>query len=97
MARNLADTAEQAVTVWNRTKAKAEALAEDKVFQGAKKIIVAETVAEVVDSCDVIFTNLASDEVVESVYGQIKQILKVRPWSTSNLSCQYRSNSYLTV
>lgn len=75
MALNLAaTTTNHPLIVYNRTTSKATALAEEA--QG--RAVVAESLADLVEKSDVIFTNLANDEVVKSIYEEILTILQVR-------------------
>ena len=81
MARNLANYRSQhyhggaPVRVWNRTFSKSEQLVNEA---GANKVIAAQSLAEIAIECDVIFTNLANDQVVKDVYLQFVDALKVR-------------------
>lgn len=79
MARNLASSSNHPVFVYNRTVAKAQAFAEEN--QG--RIVVADSIADLVDRCDVIFSNLANDDAVKDVYEQIANHLQVCCWSVS--------------
>jgi 3-hydroxyisobutyrate dehydrogenase-like beta-hydroxyacid dehydrogenase len=80
MAKNLANHraahvhASPPILVWNRTSAKADSLFEEL---GQHKVRVAQTLEQVVTECDVIFTALANDETVKSIYQQFVQTLKV--------------------
>lgn len=76
MALNLAaTTTNHPLIVYNRTTSKASALAEEA--QG--RAVVAESLADLVEKSDVIFTNLANDEVVKSIYEEILAILQDAP------------------
>lgn len=80
MARNLAThrhghpVGSPPLLVYNRTKAKSEALLKEL---GADKVKVAESAAEVARECDVIITSLASDAAVKAVYEEFKEALSV--------------------
>lgn len=81
MARNLANNrpstavgAPPPVLIYNRTKAKSEKLLKEV---GDDKARIAEGPEEVAQECDIIFTNLANDDVVKEVYLQFAQALKV--------------------
>ncbi|KAJ7747198.1 NAD-P-binding protein [Mycena olivaceomarginata] len=82
MAKNLANHraahvhASPPILVWNRTSAKADSLFEEL---GQHKVRVAQTLEQVVTECDVIFTALANDETVKSIYQQFVQTLKHTP------------------
>ncbi|KAF7330116.1 NAD(P)-binding protein [Mycena sanguinolenta] len=82
MAKNLANHraahvhGSPPILVWNRTTAKADSLFEEL---GQHKIRVAKTLEQIVTECDVIFTALANDETVKSVYEQFVQTLKHTP------------------
>ncbi|PFH52283.1 hypothetical protein AMATHDRAFT_57330 [Amanita thiersii Skay4041] len=58
--------------VWNRTLSKAEQLIRDI---GPDKARVANDLAQVSQQCDIIFTSLANDAVVKSVYEQLAKSL----------------------
>jgi len=73
MARNLAQHSDIPLLVYNRTRSKSEKLVAEL---GPNKIKIAESVAEIVTKSDLIFTNLASDEVVTAVYEDIASTLK---------------------
>lgn len=80
MARNLAKSMEGhaggfPVVVFNRTVSKSEALLEKL---GPNLIKIAQSPEELALECDIIFTNLANDEVVKSVYTKFHSALKVR-------------------
>lgn len=81
MARNLAKSMEGhpagglPLVVFNRTVSKSEALLEKL---GPNLIKIAQSPEELALECDIIFTNLANDEVVKSVYTQFHSALKVR-------------------
>ncbi len=74
MARNLAKHTEGHIFVYNRTREKSEKLQEEL---GPYKIKIMDTFSELVIMSDVVFTNLANDEVVSSVYDGIVHTLKV--------------------
>jgi hypothetical protein len=80
MARNLANnrTSHPAgsppVVVWNRTLARAEALVKEV---GEDKMRAAQSPAEVATECDIIVTNLASDEVVLQMFEEFAKALTV--------------------
>ncbi|KAJ7222861.1 NAD-P-binding protein [Mycena haematopus] len=80
MAKNLANHraahvhASPPILVWNRSPAKAEGLLKEL---GAGKVRVAGTLEQVVTECDIVFTALANDETVKSVYERFVQTLKV--------------------
>lgn len=76
MAKNLAKArpGNPGILVWNRTKSKAEQLAKEV---GVDRVQIADDLAEVARECDVIFTNLASDAVVKSVFLEFEAALKV--------------------
>lgn len=73
MARNLASSSDHLLLVFNRTVAKSEKLASE--VNG--KVHVAQSIAEIVEKCDVVFTMLANDEVVKAVYADISHTLEV--------------------
>ncbi|KAF7372775.1 putative oxidoreductase YfjR [Mycena sanguinolenta] len=62
--------------VWNRSSAKAEKLLAEL---GPDKIRVAKSLDQVATECDIIFTSLANDEAVKSVYQQFAVALKNAP------------------
>ena len=80
MARNLAKNRPQSVTplppalIWNRTKSRAEDLVKEV---GDDKAQIAKNPEEVAQECDIIFTNLANDDVVKEIYLRFAQALKV--------------------
>lgn len=79
MARNLAAHRGQTpgalpLLVWNRTVRKSEKLVK---LLGEDKIRIAQSLEQIATESDVIFTNLASDEVVKSVFEQFNKALKV--------------------
>ncbi|KAF8336454.1 NAD(P)-binding protein [Cantharellus anzutake] len=76
MARNLAKHLEGRIIVYNRTRAKSEKLQEEL---GPNKIKVVDAISELVIASDVVFTNLANDEVVNSVYDRISHVLTEHP------------------
>ncbi|KAK7695111.1 hypothetical protein QCA50_002301 [Cerrena zonata] len=75
MAKNLAKArpGHFSLLVWNRTKSKAEQLVKEV---GGDKVHIADDLAEVARDCDIIFTNLASDAVVKSVFLEFEAALK---------------------
>jgi len=80
MSRNLATKnhykpGNPPLLVWNRTISKSEQLLSEI---GESKVAIAQSVEQVVSDCDIIFTNLATDEVVKSIYDQIAKALSVR-------------------
>lgn len=98
MARNIATrqvsaTFQPPILVWNRTRAKAEALQREA---GQSKIRIANDVEELATSCDVIITNLANDEVVKQVYESFAAVLKDRQ-SMSNKIFVETSTVYPTL
>jgi 3-hydroxyisobutyrate dehydrogenase-like beta-hydroxyacid dehydrogenase len=80
MARNLAKHLEGHIIVYNRTRAKSEKLQEEL---GPNKIKIVDAISELVVASDVVFTNLANDEVVSSVYNRISHVLAVCPTQTT--------------
>ena len=80
MARNIANNRPpsivppSAVLVYNRTKSKSEKLVQEV---GDDKARIAENPKEIAVECDVIFTNLANDDVVKDIYVQFAEALKV--------------------
>ncbi|VDB84208.1 unnamed protein product [Peniophora sp. CBMAI 1063] len=99
MARNLAAKPPSRpamglpVRVWNRSTAKSEELVKEL---GEGKVAIAQTPGEIAESCDVIFTSLASDEVVKSVYAQFAEALKVNPPTKAKIFVE-TSTIYPTV
>lgn len=73
MARNLALSSDHPLLVYNRTVSKSEALA----LETQGKAVVTQSIAELVEKSDVIFTSLANDGVVKAVYADIVKILEV--------------------
>eukprot|EP00322_Chrysochromulina_rotalis_P028400 CAMPEP_0115852212 /NCGR_PEP_ID=MMETSP0287-20121206/12880_1 /TAXON_ID=412157 /ORGANISM="Chrysochromulina rotalis, Strain UIO044" /LENGTH=323 /DNA_ID=CAMNT_0003306267 /DNA_START=9 /DNA_END=980 /DNA_ORIENTATION=- len=65
MARRLISTAGRKLVVWNRTKAKADALVAEV---GANKATVANTPAEVIAACDITYVMLSTPEAVKECY-----------------------------
>jgi hypothetical protein len=63
--------------VHNRTPAKSEKLVKEV---GEHRARIAQSPGEVALECDVIFTNLASDEVVRSIYKEFAAALAVSGW-----------------
>lgn len=80
MARNIATSqksSQKPIMVWNRTVEKAEKLANQL---GKSVITVASGPAQLVSECDIIFTNLANDAVVQDIYNQFsRQLDQERP------------------
>jgi len=82
IARNLANAraghlaGSPPLLVFNRTAAKGEKLAKEL---GESKVRVAQSVAELVNECDIIITNLANDTVVKSVYEEFSRALTATP------------------
>lgn len=79
MARNIARSHQSQpntspILLYNRTLSKAQKLV-DEVGPPAAK--VASGPAELATECDVIFTNLADDAVVQSVYSEFAKALSV--------------------
>lgn len=74
MARNLSESSNHPLIVHNRTVSKSTQLA--KETNG--RVVAADSVADLVEKCDVIFTNLANDLVVKAIYAQIVDALHVR-------------------
>jgi 3-hydroxyisobutyrate dehydrogenase-like beta-hydroxyacid dehydrogenase len=78
MARNLANSFKSQLPpllVYNRTVAKSQKLLAEL---GASAVKVADTLDQLVAECDVIFTNLANDAVVTSIYNEFAKALAVR-------------------
>lgn len=79
MARNLALGAPQALPnlppllVWNRSTDKAKDLVD---HAGPEKARIAESPEQIATECDVIFVNLATDEVVRSMYQRLIEAMK---------------------
>ncbi|KAJ7726389.1 NAD-P-binding protein [Mycena metata] len=82
MAKNLANHraahvhASPPILVWNRTQGKADSLFKEL---GQHKIRVAQSLEQVATECDIIFTALANDDTVKSVFEQFAQTLKHAP------------------
>lgn len=77
MARNLAKHRllhSTPLLIWNRTVKRAQKLADEL---GEERVRVASSIEELVTQCDIIFTNLANDEVVKTIYTTIADILSV--------------------
>lgn len=79
MARNIATSRQSQsnttpVLLYNRTLSKAQKLV-DQVGSSAAK--VASSPAQLATECDVIFTNLANDAAVQSVYNDFAKALSV--------------------
>ncbi len=79
MARNLATrlshpTVQHPIVVYNRTRARAEKLAKEV---GESEIKIANSPEELAIECDIIFTNLADDEVVKMFFEKFASALKV--------------------
>ncbi|KAG1828422.1 hypothetical protein EV424DRAFT_1386329 [Suillus variegatus] len=77
MARNLASSfkSQPPLIVYNRTVEKSQRLLAEL---GASAIKVADTLDQLATECDVIFTCLANDAVVISVYNEFAKALAVR-------------------
>ncbi|THG95470.1 hypothetical protein EW026_g6190 [Hermanssonia centrifuga] len=78
MARNLATrlshpTVQHPIVVYNRTRARAEKLAKEV---GESEIKIANSPEELAIECDIIFTNLADDEVVKMFFEKFASALK---------------------
>lgn len=82
MARNLAThknfypVESPPLWVYNRTVSKCERLANE--LGGESKIRIAQSAAHLAVECDIIITNLASDDVVKAVYEEFSDALTVR-------------------
>ncbi|OAX40889.1 NAD(P)-binding protein [Rhizopogon vinicolor AM-OR11-026] len=79
MARNLASSRKShwlPVLVYNRSVAKSQKLLAEV---GASAVKVADTLEQVATECDVIFTNLANDAVVSSIYNEFAKALAQSP------------------
>lgn len=100
MARNLAKAraghliGSPPLLVYNRTVAKCEKLA--KELGGESKVRVAQSVADLVNECDVVITNLANDAAVKSVYEEFGKALSAAP-PTRNKIFVETSTIYPTV
>lgn len=90
MARNLASSSDHPLLVFNRTVAKSEKLAKEN----NGKVHVAQSIAEIVEKCDVVFTMLANDEVVKAVYADISHTLEVSNPPVQNMSMAKSTRSY---
>ena len=81
MARSIAlstksrDPPSPPILVYNRTVAKTERLIQDA---GASNVMAALNPAQLATECDIIFTNLANDAVVTTVYKEFAKVLEVR-------------------
>jgi 3-hydroxyisobutyrate dehydrogenase-like beta-hydroxyacid dehydrogenase len=78
MARNLANSRKShlsPILIYNRTVAKSQKLLAEL---GASSVKVADNIDQLATECDVIFTNLANDDVVTSVYNEFAKALAVR-------------------
>ncbi|KAJ7084736.1 NAD-P-binding protein [Mycena crocata] len=64
------------ILIWNRSPARCEKLFTEL---GQHKIRIAQSLEQVATECDIIFTALANDEVVKSIYQQFTQTLKHAP------------------
>ncbi|KAF9654128.1 NAD-binding protein [Thelephora ganbajun] len=94
VAKNLANSLSSLpLVVYNRTVAKSEKLAKEL---GPNKVSIVQSPAELVDSCDIIFTILANDEVVKSAYKQFYQALQATPSGTVKIFVE-SSTIYPTV
>ncbi|KAI6048017.1 NAD(P)-binding protein [Pisolithus marmoratus] len=84
MARNIATSGRAAspILVYNRTVAKAERLVNEV---GTSAAIVASSPAQLVTECDVIFTSLATDKVVQQVYKDFAETLSQSPPTRSKI------------
>jgi 3-hydroxyisobutyrate dehydrogenase-like beta-hydroxyacid dehydrogenase len=80
MARNLATHlaahmhGSPPILVWNRTPEKGDKLLTEL---GQNKVRIAKSLDQIATECDVIFTVLANDAVVKSIYEQFVHTLKV--------------------
>ena len=90
MARNIARHSDKPLLVWNRTRSKSEKLQQEL---GPDKIKIADSVVDVARQADVVFTNLANDQVVTAVYDEIVTFLKV--WMYCDL-CYLREHTYIS-
>jgi 3-hydroxyisobutyrate dehydrogenase-like beta-hydroxyacid dehydrogenase len=77
MAKNLATHYHSlpngtSVLIYNRTKEKCLRMKQEE----GDKVHVADSLEQVALDCDIIFTSLASDDVVQSVYQKIHSALK---------------------
>lgn len=78
MARNLASSRKSfssPVLIYNRTVSKSQKLLKEL---GANVVKIADTLGQLATECDVIFTNLANDAVVTSIYNEFAKALAVR-------------------
>jgi len=81
MARNLANRrvipgfAHAPLLVWNRSPERPQKLVKEL---GEERIRIVQSLEELVNSCDVIITNLANDAVVKSIFEQFAKTLEVR-------------------
>ncbi|KAH7886019.1 NAD(P)-binding protein [Phlebopus sp. FC_14] len=90
MARNIAASRnfQQAtrlsppILVYNRSAAKSDKLADEL---GSSAVLVASSPAELATQCDVIFTNLANDAAVQSVYSEFAKALAQTPPTKSKI------------
>ncbi|KAF5368332.1 hypothetical protein D9758_002155 [Tetrapyrgos nigripes] len=82
MARNLANRrvipgfAHAPLLLWNRSAEKPQKLVKEL---GEERVRITQSIEEIVNSCEVIITNLANDEVVKSIYDQFLKILTQSP------------------
>ncbi|KAH9486311.1 putative oxidoreductase YfjR [Psilocybe cubensis] len=82
MTRNLAlnaptdDGPLPPIMIWNRTVSKAEKLIE---LVGDQKCRIAKDPEEIAKECDIIFVNLANDDVVRSIYNRLTSSLRRNP------------------
>ncbi|KAK0198736.1 NAD(P)-binding protein [Armillaria mellea] len=79
MARNLATRRAQnapPLLVWNRSQPKVQKL---QAEAGAENVRVAQNLEQIATECDIIFTSLANDSVVKSVYEQLTKALSHTP------------------
>ncbi|KAJ7762325.1 NAD-P-binding protein [Mycena maculata] len=88
MAKNLANyraahiSGALPILVWNRSPAKGESLVAEV---GQNKVRVAKTLEQLATECDVIFSNLANDDVVKSCYLKFVEALKHTPPARSKI------------
>ncbi|KAK7465511.1 hypothetical protein VKT23_005485 [Stygiomarasmius scandens] len=82
MARNLANRrvipgfAHAPLLVWNRSPERPQKLVKEL---GEERIRIVQSLEELVNSCDVIITNLANDAVVKSIFEQFAKTLEQTP------------------
>jgi len=80
--------------VYNRTTAKAQQL-RDEV--GSDKVIVVESVEEITKRSNILITNLANDQVVETIYAKIEAALKADTTSSKSTIVVETSTIYPTL